>query len=158
MSSILSKLDIGGRLDLATMPELLPWSPPRLRIHASQGLPLDSLLLDEGPAIDLPEIRWIWCAMALGHCHTLAVADAGSTGHVAIRCVSGGPVDWRALSERERDVLALVASGFAQKVIAMHLGLAPATVSSALDSARKRLGFASHAQLVRAYCGARAAS
>jgi DNA-binding CsgD family transcriptional regulator len=158
MANILSKLRFGARLELATMPELVPWSPPRLRIQAPPSLPLDSLVLDEGPAIDALETRRIWCSMASGHCHTLAAVDTGQTGHVAIRRASGRLADWQALSDREREVVALVADGFAQKVIAMKLGLAPTTVSSNLDSARKRLGFASHAQLLRAYCGARALS
>jgi DNA-binding CsgD family transcriptional regulator len=50
--------------------------------------------------------------------------------------------------------LALVAAGFPQKIIAMKLGLSPATVSSALDIARRRLGFASLGRLLRAYCAA----
>jgi len=158
MATILSKLRIGARLELATMAELVPWSPPRLRIQSPPSLPLDSLLLDEGPAIDPPEIVRIWYSMALGHCHTLAAADTGNTGHVAIRCGSGRHVNWQVLSERQREILALVADGFAQKVIGMTLGLASATVSSAMDSARKRLGFASPAHLLRAYCGARALS
>jgi DNA-binding CsgD family transcriptional regulator len=158
MAVILSKLGIGARLELATMAELVPWSPPRPRIHGPPASPLDPLLLDEGPAIDRPEMGRIWCAMALGHCQTLAAADRGNTGHVAVRCGSGRHVNWQAVSERQREIVALVADGLAQKVIAMTLGIAAATVSSALESARKRLGFASHAQLLRAYCGARALS
>jgi DNA-binding NarL/FixJ family response regulator len=158
MVSVLSKLRIGARMGLATMPELVPWSPPRLRIQAPPGLPLDSLLLDEGPTIDPPEIRRLWCAMASGHCQTLAAADTGGTGHVAIRRPRSAPIDWQILSERERDILELMAGGFAQKFIAMKLGLAPATVSFAADSARKRLGFASSMRMLRAYCGARVLS
>jgi DNA-binding CsgD family transcriptional regulator len=158
MAIILSKLRIGARLELATMAELVPWLPPRPRIQSPPGLPLDSLLLDEGAAIDPPEIGRIWCSMALGHCHALAAADTGHTGHVAIRRAWGKQVEWTALNDRQREILALVADGVAQKVIAMKLCLAPATVSSTMDSARKRLGFASHAHLLRAYCGARALS
>jgi DNA-binding CsgD family transcriptional regulator len=158
MASVLSKLRIGARTELATMPELVPWSPPRLRIQVPPGLPLDSLLLDEGPAIDPFDMRRIWCAMASGHCQALAAADTGGTGHVAIRRPCAAPIDWQILSERERDILELMAGGLAQKCIAMKLGLAPATVSFAADSARKRLGFASGIRLLRAYCGARAVS
>ena len=158
MASVQSKLRIGARLELATMAELIPWSPPRLRIQVPPGLRLDSLLLDEGPAIDPCEMRRLWCAMASGHCQTVAAADTGATGHVAIRRPRSAPIDWQVLSERERDVLDLMAEGFAQKFIAMKLGLAPTTVSSAVDSARKRLGFASCIRLLRAYSGARAVS
>jgi DNA-binding CsgD family transcriptional regulator len=158
MASVLSKLRIGARMELATMPELVPWSPPRLRIQVPPGLPLDSLLLDEGPAIDPSDMPHIWCAMASGRCQTLAAADTGGTGHVAIRCPCSAPIDWQILSERERDILELMAGGLAQKCIAMKLGLAPATVSFAVDSVRKRLGFASGIRLLRAYCGARAVS
>jgi DNA-binding NarL/FixJ family response regulator len=158
MANVLSKLHIGARLELATIAELVPWSPPRLRIQTPPDLRLDSLLLDEGSAIDPPKMQRIWCAMASGHCETLAAADTGDTGHVAIRCVCNRPIDWKVLSERERDILELMAGGFAQKSIAMKLGLAPATVSCAVDAARQRLGFAAGIQLLRAYCAARAVS
>jgi FixJ family two-component response regulator len=54
-----------------------------------------------------------------------------------------------------RLVLANVADGFPQKVIAMKLGMAPSTVSATLDGARRRLGFDAIHRLVRAYCAAR---
>jgi DNA-binding CsgD family transcriptional regulator len=65
------------------------------------------------------------------------------------------PVEWFALNPVQCEVLDLMAGGFAQKVIAMKLGLAHSTVSSALGSARRRLGFATLGQLLRAYCANR---
>jgi DNA-binding NarL/FixJ family response regulator len=49
-------------------------------------------------------------------------------------------------------VLALLADGLPLKTIAIKLGLASSTVSSAMALARRRLGFASLIQVVRAYC------
>jgi DNA-binding NarL/FixJ family response regulator len=72
-----------------------------------------------------------------------------------MRRTSSKTVEWAALNVQQRSVLDLVARGVAQKVIAMKLGLAPSTVSARLHAVRRRLGFASFAQLVRAYCAAR---
>ena len=42
-----------------------------------------------------------------------------------------------------------------QKAIAIKLGLGSSTVSGVVQGARKRLGFASLGQLLRAYCASR---
>ncbi len=96
----------------------------------------------------------IWREIASGRCSSIAGVDAGGMRHTTMRRDCGQPVDWLALSRLQREVLAFVAGGLPQKVIAMKLGLAPSTVSSVLAAARKRLGFASQAQLLRAYCAA----
>jgi DNA-binding NarL/FixJ family response regulator len=157
MANIISKLRIGSRLDLATIPELNAWAPPRFRIpsNGSDGRTADSWLSEDGLRIDLKEIARIWREIAMGQWSALASVDVGSVSYVAMRRVSCKTVDWAWLNARQRDVLGLVARGFAQKVIAMKLEMAPSTVSLHLQSARRRLGFASFAQLVRAYCAAR---
>jgi DNA-binding NarL/FixJ family response regulator len=157
MANIISKLCIGSRLDLATIPELNAWAPPRLRIpsNGSHDGTADSWLSEDGLLIDPTEIARIWREIAMGHWSALASVDVGNLSYVAVRRVSCKTVDWAELNARQRDVLGLVARGFAQKVIAMKLRMAPSTVSSHLQSARRRLGFGSFAQLVRAYCAAR---
>jgi DNA-binding CsgD family transcriptional regulator len=58
---------------------------------------------------------------------------------------------WESISVVERSILALTSRGELQKCIAIELGIAPSTVSAALHSARRRLGFASISELTRAF-------
>jgi DNA-binding CsgD family transcriptional regulator len=126
------------------------WSP-------STG-PSDSPLLAPGAPLAPEEAATIWRELALGRWRVVAAMDANGQRHLAIVPAPPQPViHWRALGARQRYVLALVARGYAQKVIAMKLGMAPSTVSAAFQSARLRLGFPSPSDLVRACQGAGAA-
>jgi DNA-binding NarL/FixJ family response regulator len=91
----------------------------------------------------------------LGHWTVLAATDSNGVRHVAIEpAASKRTVAWGALSAIQRRVLVLIAHGLPQKVIAMKLGMAPSSVSSAFQSARVRLGFRTSYELVRACQGA----
>jgi DNA-binding CsgD family transcriptional regulator len=118
------------------------------------GAPMDSLLSATGPEVEQRRVTRISREIASGDWATLAGVDAHGMRHATMIRDSAKPVDWLVLSRLHWDVLALVAGGFAQKVIAMKLGLAPSTVSLALATARRRLGLGSLGQLVRAYCAA----
>jgi len=154
MANLLAKLRIGARLDLATIPELSAWAPPCLQIPANDGAS-HAWLSAESLAIDPQEVLSLWREMAAGQWVALSSIDTAALTHVMLRRVSAAPAPWAALRTRERHVLDLVARRFAQKVIAIKLGLAPSTVSAALRSARSRLGFTSFGRLVRAYCAVR---
>jgi DNA-binding CsgD family transcriptional regulator len=65
-----------------------------------------------------------------------------------------GVADPRALTPRERDVLAFALMGRSNKWIAYTLGLAPSTVSEHLALARRKLGARSRAELILAVSGA----
>ncbi len=147
MAEAMRKLGINARLQLATIPELSAWSPPGSYF---QG-PADALLSGEGREVEEQEAERIWRQIESGHFSALAGVDAGGMRHAVMERNAAKPVDWRILSPIHRDVLALVAGGFPQKAIAMKLGLAPSTVSGALQAAHKRLGFPSLGQLLRAY-------
>jgi DNA-binding NarL/FixJ family response regulator len=96
----------------------------------------------------------IWREIALGYWQVLAAVDAGGTRHVAIVPAASRPViDWSLLTERERLVLALVARGLSQKIIAPNLGLSRSAISAAFQAAKERLGFRSANALVRACQG-----
>jgi DNA-binding NarL/FixJ family response regulator len=153
MSSLLWKLGVGSRLGLATVPELTASAPPN-HSGAGEGVALDALLSADGPEVEPSQVVRIWREIASGRWSLLSGVDAGGMRHGTMRRDSAEPVDWLPLRRRHWDVLALVAGGFPQKVIAMRLGLAPASVSSALTTARRQAGFASLGQLLRAYCGA----
>jgi DNA-binding CsgD family transcriptional regulator len=59
-------------------------------------------------------------------------------------------IDWMALTGTERSVLVRAQGGRPQKEIAFECGLAPSTVSRAMNAARRRLGFDTVAALLRA--------
>lgn len=56
----------------------------------------------------------------------------------------------RALTPREQQVVAFVAMGHADKLVAYELGLAESTVQSHLSSAMRKMGIPSRAELIRA--------
>lgn len=59
--------------------------------------------------------------------------------------------DPKALTERERQVLAYAAVGHSNKYVAYQLGLSPTTVATHLESARRKLGAASRRELIQTY-------
>jgi DNA-binding NarL/FixJ family response regulator len=152
MGEALPKLGISARLLLATIPELRAWSPQPLGIGAAGGMPAATLPSESGREVEPREATRIWREIAAGQWSTVAGVDAGGLRHAVMRRDTAKPVAWAELDEVHRAALALMAGGFAQKVIAMKLGLAASTVSGALKTAHKRLGFRSLGQLLRAYC------
>jgi DNA-binding NarL/FixJ family response regulator len=115
----------------------------------------DSPVFAPGTPVPDEDAVSIWRELAMGGWEVLAAVDANGRRHLAIVPAAHKPaVDWRALGARERYVLALVARGCAQKVIAMKLGMAASTVSAAFQAARICLGFRSPNELVRACQGA----
>jgi DNA-binding NarL/FixJ family response regulator len=154
ISSVLWKLGVGSRLGLATVPELGAWISPNGSVVAGD-IDVDLLLSLQGSAIEARQAARIWSEVASGQWNVLAGIDSGGLRYAIMGQGCAKPVDWLALSDAQRDVLTLMADGFAQKVVAMKLGLAHSTVSSVLRSARQRLGFPTAGQLLRAYCANR---
>ncbi len=153
IASVYSKLGVGARVGLATIAELYAWSPPGLGLPESEAERMSSWPSADGVEIDPLGVARIWGELALGFWRPVASVDIGATSHVVVRRVCAKAVDWTRLSARQRDVVELSALGLPQKVVAIRLGLAPSTVSSVLASAKRRFGFASLSQLVRAYGG-----
>jgi DNA-binding NarL/FixJ family response regulator len=152
MSSVISKLRLGSRLGLATIAELNAWAPPCPTTSANENGAGDSWLRADGIRVEPQDVARIWREIASGQWIPLASVDVGAVSYVAMRRASSKEVQWRRLREKERSVVDLMAQGFAQKVVAMKLGLAPSSVSSLSRSAHKRLGFRALFQLLRAYC------
>lgn len=155
VSSALAKLSLGSRLGLATIAELDAWAPPHPVPPANGNGAAGSWLKADGIGVQPHEAARIWREVALGQWTPFASIDIGAVSHVAMRLAPSTTVRWEALSMRERGLLGLMAQGFAQKVVAMKLGLAPSTVSGALQAALRRLGVASLARLLRGYCALR---
>jgi len=114
--------------------------PPRDAVFRADGLPVPP-----------EQVARIWRELALGYWRVLAAVDADGTRYVAIAPLTRSPTRWKALRDRERQVLALATKGKPQKIIAAELGVTAATVSEALGAARARLGFRTVAELLRAY-------
>jgi DNA-binding CsgD family transcriptional regulator len=158
VSSLIAKLGLGSRLGLARIPELNAWAPPRpTTLPANENDASDSWLTAEGFRLEAKEIARIWREIASGQWRPIASVDIGAVSYTTLRRVSGKSVDWARLSSREREALDLLACGDALKLIAIKLGLAPSTLSSILERARAHMGFATRAQLLRAYCVTRTA-
>jgi len=155
MAAAMRKLGISARWCLATIPELSAFSTPGAGLRAPGGVPAQPLLAVRGLEIEPQEVARIWREIAAGQWTSLAGVDVGGLRHAVMSCEAATAIDWHVLTATHRNVLALMAAGFPQKVIAMKLGLAPSTVSGVLASAHRRLGFASLGQLLRAYCAFR---
>jgi DNA-binding NarL/FixJ family response regulator len=98
------------------------------------------------------EAARIWRELATGRWRVLGATDRGGARHVAIALAAAATTaDWSCLCPREQRVIALASRGVSQKVIGLELRLSPSTVSQVLRGVRDRLGFASFAQLARAY-------
>jgi DNA-binding NarL/FixJ family response regulator len=155
MVAAMGKLGIGARLWLATVPELSAWSPPALPFEAAGDAPLESRLSGTRGELGPEDVARVWREIAAGQWSTLTGIDADGLRHAVMSRGSEPPIDWQVLRPMHRLVLAHLADGSPQKVIAMKLGMPPSTVSATLDGARRRLGFAALHELVRAYCAAR---
>ena len=151
MASLMQKLGIRARLGLATIPELGAWSTPSVETRLSGSAPLYPLS-GNGREVDPQNMAHLWREIASGYWSVRAGVDAGGLRHAVMVRDSPRDVDWRLLTRMHREVLALLADGLPLKTIAIKLGLASSTVSTAMGSARRRLGFASLIQVVRAYC------
>jgi len=153
IASVYSKLGVGARVGLATIAELYAWSPPGLGLPESEAERMSSW-----PSADGVEIDPFGRGADLGRAR-FGLLEARRLGRYrrdesrsrAPRLREGRRLDTpqRAAARRRR----AVGPRLPQKVVAIRLGLAPSTVSSVLASAKRRFGFASLSQLVRAYGG-----
>lgn len=110
----------------------------RSRTRVPSSPPLD-VAADDASAI--------WHALLDGR---LAIADRfdrDGRRFVVVRTTGEGERD--ALTVRERQVLAAVARGYANKRIALELGVSESTVSAALRGAARKLGLRSRVELAR---------
>jgi DNA-binding NarL/FixJ family response regulator len=94
----------------------------------------------------------IWSELAMGQWQVVAATDHGDVRHLTIsRTARSRAPAWEMLSVCEKRALDLAARGTPQKVIALELGWSQSSVCEVLAGVSHRLGFASLAQLSRAY-------
>jgi DNA-binding CsgD family transcriptional regulator len=78
----------------------------------------------------------------------IAVADVTPGRHVAIFIPSRDERDWQPLSQREREVVALVAGGATGREVGEALSVTAATVETHIRNAMRRLGARNRSHLV----------
>jgi len=78
----------------------------------------------------------------------ISIADVAPGRHVAIFIPDRDPGDWQPLSQREREVVALVAGGATGREVGRELSVASATVETHIRNAMRRLGARNRSHLV----------
>ena len=78
----------------------------------------------------------------------VAVADVAPGRHVAIFIPERASGDWKPLSQREREVVALVAGGATGREVGKALSVTSATVETHIRNAMRRLGARNRSHLV----------
>ena len=78
----------------------------------------------------------------------IAIADVTPGRHVAIFIPSRDQRDWQPLSQREREVVALVAGGATGREVGEALSVSAATVETHIRNAMRRLGARNRSHLV----------
>jgi DNA-binding CsgD family transcriptional regulator len=119
--------------------------------HLAAGLRLRSRLApanDAAAARSLPDdAEGVWHALLDGRVALVDRFDRDGRRFVVLRPCA--PHERAALTIRERQVLASVALGHANKRIAMDLGVSESTISAALRGAARKLGVRSRVELAR---------
>jgi len=78
----------------------------------------------------------------------ISVADISPGRHLAIFIPERGDRDWQPLSQREREVVALVAGGATGREVGKALSVTAATVETHIRNAMRRLGARNRSHLV----------
>jgi len=78
----------------------------------------------------------------------IAVADVTPERHLAILIPARGAGGWQPLSQREREVVALVAGGATGREVGEELSVTAATVETHIRNAMRRLGARNRSHLV----------
>ena len=78
----------------------------------------------------------------------ISVADISPGRHLAIFIPERGEQDWQPLSQREREVVALVAGGATGREVGEALSVTAATVETHIRNAMRRLGARNRSHLV----------
>jgi len=78
----------------------------------------------------------------------ISIADVTPGRHLAILIPERDPGDWKPLSQREREVVALVAAGATGREVGRQLSVTSATVETHIRNAMRRLGARNRSHLV----------
>lgn len=98
--------------------------------------------------LDDNEPAAIWLALCAGRWALLHSFVSDGRRFLVAREIAPGVADWRALTMRELQIIALAAMGQTNKLAAHALGISPSTVASHLKSAMRKLGVRSRLELI----------
>ena len=100
---------------------------------------------------DPEEALGLWRGLVDGTWSLVDHCDSDGKRYVLARRNEPGVRDPKALTQRERSVAAFAAMGHQDKFIGYLLGISAGTVSEHLQSARRKLGLTSRAELIRRF-------
>lgn len=129
--------------------KLLHAEAPAQARSARQALRAAAVRLDRIRArtADDPDVLETWTALIEGRWSLIDHFDSDGRRFLVVRRNDPQVPDPRALSLRERQVVAHVALGHSNKLCAYEMGLAPSTVAEHLKSALRKLGLRTRAEL-----------
>jgi DNA-binding CsgD family transcriptional regulator len=122
-----------------------------MRVEQITGTPPDEVepgwrrLREAGVLVGTFPLR---CPVGVRHIPYIAVADVTPGRHLAILIPPRGDGGWRPLSQREREVVALVAGGATGREVGEELSVTAATVETHIRNAMRRLGARNRSHLV----------
>jgi DNA-binding CsgD family transcriptional regulator len=134
LEQVVTHLDISGRLR-ATAPADGSWTEPAAQRRLTPRSP--------------EEAARLWQAVVDGEWSLVAHHEADGRRVILARRNAPAARDPRALAPREREVLAYVALGHANKYIGYVLGISPATVAARLRTGLVKLGLRSRRELIQ---------
>ncbi len=100
---------------------------------------------------DPEEALSLWQGLVDGTWSLVDQCDSDGRRYVLARRNEPGVRDPKALTQRERSVAAFAALGHQNKFVGYLLGISAGTVSEHLQSARRKLGLTSRAELIRRF-------
>jgi DNA-binding CsgD family transcriptional regulator len=106
---------------------------------------------------DPDEAISIWRGLVVGRWSLVDSFDYGGRRHLIARRNDVTTPAWKALTARERQIVAYAALGHSNKLIAYELGLSLSTVAMHLSRAAARVGARSRVELITTYTAARGA-
>jgi LuxR family maltose regulon positive regulatory protein len=104
------------------------------------------LFLDEGPLLVVLLHQVVARQMVPGYVHALLAQCPDTIAHVSVQERTGRPLLREPLSEREREVLHLVAAGLSNQETAAHLCVTAGSVKKHLSNIYSKLGVSSRTQ------------
>jgi DNA-binding NarL/FixJ family response regulator len=114
--------------------------------------PCSSSFADDRPHRSPPPLdpAEVWRALVSGQLEMVRVRIEDGRYHALVGPVRAAPeVSSRRLSQREREVVARVAEGCSNKLIAYELGVATSTVARLVSRAMDKLGVRNRVELIR---------
>jgi DNA-binding CsgD family transcriptional regulator len=140
-------LDAAGRVHHA----VAGGKPARARTHLAEAVRRVERARGRLRRTDPDEALALWSGLIDGHWSLVDHCERDGRRFILARRNEPGVRDPKALTSRERDVVAYALLGHSNKYIGYMLGIAPSTISSHLESAMKKLQVRSRRELLASF-------